>query len=62
MKHKVKPHTLRVGVIRDWDSRWNPSDVKDNCITRINGANFKNLNVTSNVRFLVIIVMILIEL
>lgn len=21
---KVNPHGLRVGVIKDWDSRWNP--------------------------------------
>lgn len=48
MQHKVNPHTIRVGVIRDWDSKWSPSfDVSP---SRINGECFKNLQVTSNVR------------
>ena len=25
MAMKVNPHKLRVGVIRDWDSRWSPN-------------------------------------
>lgn len=50
MQHKVNPHNLRVGVIRDWDSRWNPSDLKVN-ISRIDGEYFKNLQVTNNIRF-----------
>ena len=28
MGQKVNPHGLRVGVIRDWDSRWFASDEK----------------------------------
>ncbi|MBR6504533.1 MAG: hypothetical protein IKT41_02255 [Clostridia bacterium] len=24
MKDKVNPHTLRVGVIRNWESKWVP--------------------------------------
>ena len=24
MRHKVNPHTLRVGVIKDWESKWVP--------------------------------------
>lgn len=48
MQHKVNPHTIRVGVIRDWDSKWNPSFAVS--ISRINGERFKNLQVTSNVR------------
>ena len=50
MQYKVNPHTLRKGVIRDWDSKCREFDLNDSCIGRINGANFKNLNVTSNVR------------
>lgn len=50
MRHKVNPHTLRVGVIRDWDSRWNPEGSKEISIARLNGDNFKNLNVTSNLK------------
>ena len=26
MGHKVNPHGLRVGVIKDWDSRWFAKD------------------------------------
>ncbi len=26
MGQKVNPHGLRVGVIRDWDSRWYPNE------------------------------------
>ena len=26
MGQKVNPHGLRVGIIRDWDSRWYASD------------------------------------
>lgn len=44
MTHKVNPHNLRVGVIRGWDSRWNPSDIA------ISGDRFKNLNVTENIK------------
>lgn len=50
MRHKVNPHTLRVGVIRDWESRWNPEWSKGISVARLNGDNFKNLNVTSNIR------------
>ena len=28
MGQKVNPHGLRVGIIRDWDSRWYASDEK----------------------------------
>ena len=28
MGQKVNPHGLRVGVIKDWDSRWYASDEK----------------------------------
>ena len=28
MGQKVNPHGLRVGVIKDWDSRWYVSDEK----------------------------------
>lgn len=44
MTHKVNPHNLRVGVIRDWDSRWDPNDVV------ISGEKFKNLNITDNIK------------
>lgn len=49
MRHKVNPHGLRVGLIRHWDSKWNPSDSKDVSIARLND-NLKNLYVTSNVK------------
>ena len=29
MGQKVNPHGLRVGVIKEWDSRWNARDEKD---------------------------------
>ena len=29
MGQKVNPHGLRVGVIKDWDSRWFVSDKKE---------------------------------
>lgn len=29
MGQKVNPHSLRVGVIRDWDSKWYPENTKD---------------------------------
>lgn len=44
MTHKVNPHNLKVGVIRDWDSRWNPGDIT------ISGERFKDLNVTDNIK------------
>ena len=44
MTHKVNPHNLKVGVIRDWDSRWNPVDIT------ISGERFKDLNVTDNIK------------
>ena len=28
MGQKVNPHGMRVGVIKDWDSRWYASDEK----------------------------------
>ena len=28
MGQKVNPHGLRVGVIKNWDSRWSASDEK----------------------------------
>lgn len=46
MTHKVNPHNLRVGVIRDWNSRWNPNDIT------INGERFKNLVVSDNIKIL----------
>ena len=49
MKDKVNPHGLRVGVIRNWESRWNPVFSQQVCISRIN-ENIRNLNITSNVR------------
>lgn len=52
MHHKVNPHGLRVGVIRDWESRWNP-DVdliieRFNSSPVLNGDRFKKLLVTNN--------------
>ena len=29
MGQKVNPHGLRVGVIKDWDSRWFTTDKKE---------------------------------
>lgn len=29
MSGKVNPHNLRVGVIKDWKSNWEPSDYKE---------------------------------
>lgn len=49
MKDKVNPHGLRVGVIRNWESRWNSSVSRRINIPRIN-EHLKNLNITSNVR------------
>lgn len=46
MTHKVNPHNLRVGIIRDWDSRWNASE------STINGNKFKKLSVTDNIKVL----------
>ena len=45
MEHKVNPHNLRTGVIRNWESRWHPESSVD---CSINGSNFKNLSVSSN--------------
>ena len=36
MRDKVDPHGIRVGVINDWESRWNPSFSQEICISRIN--------------------------
>lgn len=36
MKDKVNPHELRVGIIRNWESRWNPAFSQQVCISRIN--------------------------
>lgn len=44
MTHKVNPHMIRIGVIRDWDSSWSPSDIT------ISGEKFKKLNVTDNMK------------
>lgn len=44
MTHKVNPHNIRVGIIRDWDSSWSPSDIT------ISGEKFKKLNVTGNIK------------
>lgn len=44
MTHKVNPHNIRVGIIRDWDSRWTPSDIT------ISGEKFRNLEVTENIK------------
>ena len=44
MTHKVNPHNIRVGIIRDWDSRWTPSDIA------ISGEKFRNLVVTDNIK------------
>lgn len=30
MGQKVNPHGLRVGVIKDWDSKWYPENTEDN--------------------------------
>ena len=40
MGQKVNPHGLRVGVIKDWDSRWYASDEKvgDRKSTRLNSS------------------------
>ena len=35
MGQKVNPHGMRVGVIKDWDSRWFTSDRKS---TRLNSS------------------------
>ena len=29
MGQKINPHGFRVGVIKDWDSRWYASEEKD---------------------------------
>ena len=47
MGQKVNPHGLRVGVIKDWDSRWfaNKSDFGDTLVEDYNVRKFikKNL-------------------
>ena len=32
MGQKVNPHGLRVGVIKDWDSRWYARNDKVRCV------------------------------
>lgn len=49
MKDKVNPHGLRVGVIRNWESRWDPSGSQQISISRINDS-IRNLNITGNVK------------
>ena len=37
MGQKVNPHGLRVGIIKDWDSRWYAEDAfADNLVRRQN--------------------------
>lgn len=48
MQHKVNPHNLRTGLIRDWESRWHPESSIDCSRIIIDGSNFKNLSVSSN--------------
>ena len=42
MGQKVNPHGLRVGVIKDWDSRWfaNKSDFGDTLVEDYNVRNY----------------------
>ena len=42
MGQKVNPHGLRVGVIKDWDSRWyaNKADFGDTLVEDYNVRNF----------------------
>ena len=42
MGQKVNPHGLRVGVIKDWDSRWyaNKSDFGNALVEDYNDRNF----------------------
>lgn len=49
MKDKVNPHGLRVGIIRNWESRWDTSTSSEINISRINDS-IRNLNITSNVK------------
>lgn len=49
MWRKVNPHTLRVGVIKDWDSRWVLTDsinIKYSESVPLNGNKVKNLQTT----------------
>lgn len=54
MHHKVNPHGLRVGVVRDWESRWNLDvDLIIEGFNRslvLSGERVRNLQVTSNFR------------
>lgn len=45
MTHKVNPHGLRVGIIRNWESRWDGS-IDSSCI--LNTGNIKNLEICSS--------------
>lgn len=46
MGQKVNPHGLRVGVIKDWDSRWfaNKSDFGDTLVEDYNVRKFIKKN------------------
>ena len=45
MGQKVNPHGMRVGVIKDWDSRWYAeADFADNLIEIIQRRRFQDRN------------------
>lgn len=49
MTHKFNASNVRVGVIRDWHSKWNSIDPIVSNVNEfiiLNGDNFKNLQVT----------------
>ena len=51
MRHKFNASNVRVGVIRDWHSKWNSNDSIVSNVNEfiiLNGDNFKNLQVTRN--------------
>lgn len=47
MEHKVNPHFLRTGVIKNFESKWDglPAGI----LLNLNGTNFKNLQVCNNI-------------
>ena len=53
MGQKVNPHGIRVGVIKDWDSRWFASkkDFSDNLVASQLAAFFRVRSVCASVRF-----------
>ena len=48
MEHKVNPHNLRKGVIRNWESTWQSESSIDCSRISMDGSSFKNLSVSSN--------------